>query len=92
MAGRPAGWPRCLDGMRYRHSQTDPIKGLGGVFGAHPLIALSVLFVLVKIEALHPGKHLAAISLPYPHKVNLLADTETARRSCIMLFSGNSAS
>ena len=34
------------------------MKGLGGVFGAHPLIALSVLFVLVEIEALHPGKHL----------------------------------
>ena len=58
------------------------MKGLGGVFVAHPLIALSVLFVLVKSEALHPGKHLAATSLPYPHKVNLLADTETARRSC----------
>ena len=55
------------------------MKGLGGVFGARPLIALSVLFVLVKIEALHPGKHLAATSLPYPHKANLLADTETAR-------------
>ena len=63
-------------------SQTDPMKGLGGVFGAHPLIALSVLFFLVKIEALHPGKHLVATSKPYPHKVYLLADTETARRSC----------
>ena len=30
------------------------MKGLGGVFGAHPLIALSVLYVLVEIEALHP--------------------------------------
>ena len=68
--------------MRYRYSQTDPIKGLGGVFGAHPLIALSVLFVLVTFEALHPGKLLVATSLPYPHKVNLLADTETTRRSC----------
>ena len=60
------------------------MKGLGGVVGAHPLIAMSVLlFVLVKIEALHQsGKHGAATSLPYPHKVNLLADTETTRRSC----------
>ena len=58
------------------------MKGLGGVFGAHPLIALSVLFVLVKSEALHPGKHLVATSLPYLHKVNLLADTEITRRSC----------
>ena len=82
MAGRPAGRPRCLDGMRYRYSQTDPMKGLGGVFGAHPLIALSVLFVLVETKALYPGKHLVATSLPYPHKVNLLADTETTRRSC----------
>ncbi len=30
----------------------------------------------------YPGKHLVATSLPYPHKVNLLADTETTRRSC----------
>ena len=58
------------------------MKGLGGVFGARPLIALSVLFVLFENEALHPGKHLVATSLPYPHKVNLLADTETACRSC----------
>ena len=58
------------------------MKGLGGVLGAHPLIALSVLFVLVEIEALHPGKHLVATSLPYPHKVNLLADTEITLRSC----------
>jgi len=58
------------------------MKGLGGVFGAHPLIALSVLFVLVETKALHPGKHLAATSLPYPHKVNLHADTETTRRPC----------
>ena len=58
------------------------MKGLGGVFGAHPLIALSVLFVLVKSEALHPGKHLVATSLPYLHKANLLADNETTHRSC----------
>jgi hypothetical protein len=58
------------------------MKGLGGVFGAHPLIALSVLFVLVMIKALlNPGKHLAATSLPYPQKANLLTDTETSRRS-----------
>ena len=48
----------------------------------HHRLENSEVFVLVKIEALHPGKHLAATSLPYPHKVNLLADTETARRSC----------
>jgi len=44
--------------------------------------SLSEMLVLVKIEALNPGKHLAATSLPYPHKVSLLADTENARRSC----------
>ncbi len=42
------------------------MNGLGGVFGSHPLIALSVLFVLVKIEAFHPGKRLVATSVPYP--------------------------
>ena len=44
-----------------------------------------MLLVLVKIEALHPGKHLVATYLPYPHKVNFLADTETARRSCSLV-------
>ena len=35
------------------------------------------------MEALIPGKHLAAPSFPYPRKVNfLLADTKTTRRSC----------
>ncbi len=58
------------------------MKGLGGVVGAHLLIVLCVLFVLVKIEALQPGKHLAATSLPDPLKANLLAYNETARRSC----------
>jgi len=72
-----------LRGMSYRYSWTDPIKGLSGVFGTHPLNAISLLFVLEKIEALIPGKHLAAPSFPYPRKVNfLLADTKTTRRSC----------
>jgi len=69
--------------MRYRYSWTDPIKRLSGVFGTHLLNAISLLFVLEKIEALIPGKHLAAPSFPYPRKVNfLLADTKTTRRSC----------
>ena len=89
MAGRPAGRPRCLDGMRYRYSQTDPMKGLGGVFGAHPLIALSVLFVLVERSSL-PRQTPCCDLLALP------AQGELARRyrdySSIMLFSGNSAS
>ena len=72
-----------MRGMSDRYSWTDPIKGLSGVFGTHPLNAISLLFVLEKIEALIPGKHLAAPSFPYPRKVNfLLADTKTTRRSC----------
>ena len=51
MAGRPADRPRCLDGMRCRHSQTDPMKGLGGVFGVHLLNTISVLFALDKISS-----------------------------------------
>ena len=66
------------------------MKGLGGVFGAHPLIALSVLFVLVKIEA-HPARQTPCCDL-----LALPAQGELARRyrdySSIMLFSGNSAS
>jgi len=45
-------------------------------------LVVCLVFVIVEIEALHPGKHLAATSLPCPHKVNLLADIEATRRSC----------
>ena len=55
MAGRPAGRPRCLDGTRYRHSQTDPMKGLGGVFGVHLLNTIGVLFALDEIEFSTPS-------------------------------------
>ena len=69
----------CESETRFPHSRNVCSVSYSVV---HPLIALSVLFVLVKIEAPHPGKHLAAISLPCAHKANLLADTETTRRSC----------
>ena len=60
MAGRPAGRPSCLRGMRQKHSQTDPTKGLGGVSGARQLNAISLLFILVMISLTQPRQALCA--------------------------------